>query len=368
MARKRNDDSVQAIDEERAAQAIAKAVADGDFVNFRFLFSAFSPAREGSTERFETDKYAYLLPAEGAEGAAQYREALEKTREKATWDHILQELRANRPVQVPSELVLLLADNAVRERKYTCAAQAYELLRIRKTMQEEFAKQGDQALAANDIPKAVSGYLIATGLTYDYAAFPEPLPMVPNFQTKALMLHGQYPTRPEDCIALQEPDAHANTALEYLLYDPEAAARLRSLPLDIRLAFLKGMVREQDPGWDAFALRYRSACGLAREYGERLEKLSASPHQGPGSLEEEIDEQKADDPWRITRELLGRTIENGEWWQYLKELAYEHPAAILFVSRQAVGDEEILVPRYRAESPLAKVLDLFVQTPAASPP
>lgn len=368
MARKRNDDTVQAMDEERTAQAIAKAVAKGDCVNFRFLFSPFSPAREGSTERFDTEKYTYLLPDEETQQDPNYREALEKTRAKATWDHILGELRANRPVQVPSELVLLLADNAVRERKFTFAAQAYELLRIRRTMQEEFAKQADQALAANDIPKAVSGYLIATGLAYDYAAFPEPLPMVPNFQPKALMLHGEYPTRPEDCIALQEPDTHANTALEYLLYDPEAAARLRPLPLETRLAFLNGMVRERDPGWDEFAERYRSACGLARDYGERLEKLSASPHQGPESLDEEIDEQNASDPWLITRALLGRTIENGEWWQYLKELAYEHPAAILFVSRQAVGDEEILVPRYRAESPLAKVLDLFVEAPTDSDP
>ena len=72
----------------------------------------------------------------------------------------------------------------------------------------------------------------------------------------------------------------------------------------------------------------------------------------------EIDEQMTTDPSAISALLLGRAIPGGAWWQYMKELAYEHPAAVLFVSRQAIGETEIVMPRYRADSTAVRRLGL----------
>ena len=340
------------------AHELAKAMCDGDIVNVRFLFSPFSPARKDSPERFETDKYAYLLPDPEMERSPEFAEMLARVRMPSLWSHIRNELEAKRPTQLPFELLMTLADNAVRGGKYTSAAQAYEMLRIRGRMQDEFVHQADAALDAGDIPKAVRGYVIAASLEYDYAAFPEPLPAVPNFQTRALMLHGEYPERPEDSLPLQETPAFLRAAFTYLLLHATLAARLEARPIEVLTAFLCELVRRRDPNWSEFARRYREACAMAREFAERIARAAAREgHRWPG-LEDEIEAQLGEDPMRIPARLLGRTIEGGEWWQYLKELAYEHPPSILFVARQVIGDNETLLPRYRADSPIPPLLGL----------
>jgi len=339
------------------AKAIAKAILDGDIVNFRLLFRPFSPARPDTTERFETEKYAYLLPDRESESRSDFQAALDLVRRPSTWAHIQKELEANRPAQLPSELLIPLGDNAIRAGKYTSAAQAYELLRIRRRMQEEYFRQAEQALDEGDIPKSVYGYRIATGMGYNYAAFPEPLPVVPEFQTRALMLHGDYPEDPMATIGMRAPDVFMRMALSYLLLDAEAGARLEERPMEVRVAFLKELVLQQDPEWTAFVARYREAVTLVQQFGERL--LQAGRAGKTGSLADEIEAQRRDDPRRIPAHLLGRSIENGEWWQYLKDLAYTHPAAALFVARQAIGDLEILVPRCAANSPAVQALGLL---------
>jgi len=355
------------VDFEQVIDAIANAIREGDIVNFRFLFSPFSPARESSTESFDMPKYAYLLPGtvcrgltncEETESERRFAEARTLVKRPQTIAEIKRELEANRPPQLPWELVLELGDNAVRLRKYSSAAQAYELLRVRARMQREFLDQADAALDAGDVPKGVRGYIIGTGLAYDYAAFPEPLPMTPDFQTRAFVLHAEYPARREDCVGLREPGALVQTALSYLLLDPEAAARLDSRPMEMKLAFLKELVHQRDPEWEDFLTRLREADVAARELAQRLEQMHAA-----SALAEEINAEMAstdgaNDPGRIPALLLGHGLEDGEWWQYLKELVHKHPAAALLVARQAVGDFEILVPGYAAESPVARALGL----------
>lgn len=353
MARQTQALPDKVVNESLLAAALAKSVCDGDIVNFRLIFAPFSPGRVESTEAFETEKYAYLLPNEETKATARYQKALAAVESSETWLHIEKELKAQRPPRLPWGLVMLLADNAVREGKYTTAAQAYELLRLRRRMQEEFFVQADAALDAGKTALAARGYRIATGLAYDYAAFPEPLPQTMNFQTKALMLHGKYPTRPEDCIALQDAETHVTTALEYLLNDSEAAARLKPRPIETRLALLGELVHQIDPAWEEFAGRYKEACALVLEFGERLRKTNADSEADSANVRDEVAEQMGSNPMAITQLLLGREIEDGEWWQYLKEIAYQHPAAILFIARQAVGDQEILVPRLRGGSPVA---------------
>lgn len=202
MARKVATTPSKNVDESLLARAFAAAVAMGDLVNFRLLFATFSPGRPDSLEGLEDEKYAYLLPDEALEGSPRFADALDAVRQPEVWQHVLGELQARRPAQLPSALVILLADNAVRVRKYTSAAQAYEMIRIRRRMQDEFFTQGDSALAQDEFARAVRAYLVAVGLDYDYAAFPEPLPRVPNFQKEALTLHGKPPTSAEDIVAL----------------------------------------------------------------------------------------------------------------------------------------------------------------------
>ncbi len=363
---KRSADTVEKIvDMDLVGEALAKAICDGDLVNFQALFAAFSPARRSSTEDLDTEKYAYFLPDDAERSTAAFKDVLAAVREDATWGHIQAELEADRPVQLQSSLLMMLADNAVGAGKYSVAAQAYELLRIRHKMMDEFLKQADAALGAGDISKGVRGYLVALGLSYDYAAFPEPLPAVPNYQTSALMLHGVYPTRPEDCVALQEAEKHVAAALHFLLPDETISARLSDYSLDLRLEFLNALVRRLDPEWEAFTARYAEACDLTRSFGERLKRI-AEPHSE--TLEEEIEEQQGPDPREIMVALLGREIQDGDWWQYLKELGYEHPAGVLFIARQIVGDTEILMPRLLADSPVAKALGLATPNVEAAPP
>src|SRR5690606_5966598 len=130
-----------------------KAVADGDIVNFRILFMPWSPAREGTTESFGDTKYSYLLPAAG-EDSPRFREALQRVKDPANWSHIQGELAAKRPAQLPSSLLLALADNAVRLGKFTAAAQAYELLRVRRRMQHLFYDRAAAAIEANRAEEA----------------------------------------------------------------------------------------------------------------------------------------------------------------------------------------------------------------------
>jgi hypothetical protein len=353
VLRRRTSGPAKTVDMDLVANALAKAVADGDIVNFRTLFESYSPAREESTETFSGAKYQYLLPDEEEQQTPAFANALREVRSPLIWQHIEQELKAKRRAQLPWQLVLMLGDNAVRRRKLPSAAQAYELLRIRPRMQALFFRQGDAWLDQGSLKGAVEGYVIGTGLDYDYAAFPEPLPRVLDFQKQALILHGEYPETPEDCIGLQEPEPFVRTALSYLLNSAEAAARLENRPIELRIAFLQELVYVRDPSWSTFVERYHRARETMARFAKRLEQARGAP-----SLAEEIERELGEDPGHIPAELLGRAIENGEWWQYLQELAYEHPAAALFVARQAIGEREIIIPRCRADSPAAQALQL----------
>ena len=138
-----------------------------------------------------------------------------------------------------------------------------------------------------------------------------------------------------------------------MLNDSEAAARLKQRPIETSLALLEELFHQSAPAWEEFAGRYKEACALVLEFGERLRKTNADSETDAANVRDEVAEQMGSDPMAITQLLLGREIEDGEWWQYLKEIAYQHPAAILFIARQAIGDQEILVPRLRGGSSVA---------------
>ncbi len=356
--KKKNTQEKKIIDMDLGARALAKAVKDGDLVNFRVLFAPFSPLREDSSEILDSTKYRYLHPDEQEEQDPEFIKALEMIREEGTWNHILNELKENRPAQLPAALVMRLGDNAVRQGKYTMASQAYELLRIRAAMQNEFFRQGDVALDEGDIRRAVQAYIIATGLEYNYAAFPEPLPQVPDFQNRALILHGEYPENLEDTLPMQELKPFLQTAFTYLLLSPSAAARLANRPLSVQVDFLVELVHQRDPRWQAFAERYRKALDYMEEFRERIQSTINRKGGQPMDLADEIAEILGEDPMKTPAMLLGWSIDQGEWWQYLKELAFVHPPAPLFLARQLIGETEIIVPMLRADSPIPARLNL----------
>jgi hypothetical protein len=270
-----------------------------------------------------------------------------------TWAHIQEELSESRPAQLSSELLMPLGDHAVRLGKYSAAAQAYELLRMRRRMQSLFYDKAVEALQAGNMDLAVNGFRIGVHLAYDYAAFPEPLPATPRYPSEALILHGRYPMSPEECVALLPEEKHVQVALEYLLSEADAADRLRELPLEQCLEFVDAFVRATDPHWDHFADRYRETCAMIVRFQERMR---GAPDTQAQSLEQEIEWEMGEDPHRVMVTLLGRAIPDGEWWQYLRELTYAHPASVLFVGRQMIGDTEIIMPRLRSGSRLAERL------------
>lgn len=344
--------------QEMIDSCFAKAVAEGDIVNFRFLFLPYSPLRANSLEDIHLPRYTYLRASDTTSAA--FKNALALVTRTDIRAHIMAQLGKAGPPQFPAEPLVLLADNAVRLGKYSAAAQAYELLRIRRKMREKFLLAAEDALNGGDIPTAVKGYLIAGGLDYDYSAFPEPLPEVPDFQATALVLHADYPQRPEDSVALQQPEQHLRTALDYLLINPELAARLEGRPFETQLAFFAELVHQRDPNWRAFVQRYHDTCAFVTEFGKRIEAEQAEKPAGAAIVAELDGLKTADEPRQIPARLLGREISEGTWWQYLKELAYQHPASVLFVSRQAVSaDLEVILPRFLGGSPLPAALGLI---------
>jgi len=346
------------VSQEMIDKCLAKVVAEGDMVNFRLLFLPFSPLRSDSQEDLNKPKYSYLLPED--EKDPHFREALNLINTPAMHEVIKRELARKGPAQLPYELVMLLADNATRLAKFATAAQAYELLRIRNQMQEMYYNEGEAALDNGEIKRAVKAFRIATGLEYDYAAFPEPLPAFPKWPTRALMLHAVYPARIEDFVCLQPPEVWLKIALNYLLANAEAAARLEKRTQDVQITFFVELVRQLDPEWAQFAKRYQEAAELVREMGERLKRDAEHLRKEGETLEEEIEDLTTEaDPLDVPAKLVDRRIEPGEWWQYIKDLAYLHPAGILFVSRQVISkDTEIIMPRYLKDSPIVRELGL----------
>ncbi len=341
-------------DEATINTCLAHTIAEGDLVNFRFCFLSYSPLRAYSSEDIQNPRYSYLLPRDDTP-SSRHATALALVQQPAIQAHVKTQLETPGAMQLPWEPLLMLADNAVALGKYTTAAQAYEQLRIREKMRTLFIDQADAALDQGDLERGVLGYRIASGLTYDYSAFPEPLPAAPNYASKALILHAVYPQKVEDCVALLPQDNHIRVALEYLLLDGSLSARLEDKPLDLRLKFLKTLVNQIDPHWATFVDHFKETCTLVQASEGKLQ-TGEKP-----SVEEITTHDDALDPKRIPATLLGREIPGGDWWQYLKELAYSHPASVLFLTRQMVSkDLEIIMPRLLHGSAVVEALDLNI--------
>lgn len=339
---------------------IANAVAEGDIVNFRFLFMPASPLRKNSPEDINTPKYAYLFPED--ETAQRYQQALRLVQQSKITDYVQTQLEKDGPPQLPWELVMALADNAVYLGKYTAASQAYELLRLRRRMQEMLLDKADALLQQGSMESGVQGYVIADGLDYDYAAFPEPLPAVPNFQERALRLHGVYQHGAKNALAMQEDKVILTAALNYLLANPELSQRLNGLSDENRLEFVVLLVRYMDDRWDEFAQCYRQATQIVTRHKSLIDKINTySPEALDLLFEQLLDSEQMAELKMVSALLLGDEETERSWWQCIKNLSYYHPAAALFVSRQRLSaKEEVVIPLCNPESVLAQKLGLHV--------
>ncbi len=347
------------VEQEIIDLALAKAIADGDIVNFRFLFLPYSPLREDSTEDINSIKYSYLLPDEEEEQNPAFKSALELVSRKDIREHVQKELHKKGPAQLHSDLLLSLADNAVQKGKYTSASQAYELLRIRHRMQELFFAQGEKELEKGNIPLAVRAYYIASSLEYDYSAFPEPLPAVPRYHDQALILHAEYKTQWNECIGNLPLETFLKTSFNYLFLLPEHAGKVTTKPIEVQVPFLVELIHLIDPSWEQFIQRVNQAIPLLQELYQELK--TRIEHIAGGQLwEDEWDEGLDVEKYmELSAILLGRKLNQKDWWVYLRELSYEHPPSALFVARQMIGKEhEIIVPRYDTNNPIAQQLTL----------
>ncbi len=357
----KNISSTKVVEQEIIDLALAKAIADGDIVNFRFLFLPYSPLREDSTEDIESIKYSYLLPTEEEEQSSLFQSALELVSRKDIREHIQKELHKKGPTQLSSDLLLALADNAVRHEKFTSASQAYELLRIRHRMQELFFAQGEKELEKGNILDAVRAYRIASALEYDYSAFPEPLPAVPRYHDQALILHAEYKTVWNECIGNLPIENFLKSAFNYLFLLPEHASRITNKPIEVQIPFLVELIHLIDPEWKQFVQCVNQVIPLMHDLYQELK--SRAERIADGRLwEDEWDEGLNTEKYvAISEQLLGRKLNQKDWWAYLKELAYEHPPSALFVARQMIGKEqEIIIPRYNFDNPIMMQLNLPV--------
>lgn len=339
-------------------ESLAWAVAAGDIVNFRLLFLPASPFREESPEDASSPKYDYLFT--DTEKSPEYREALALVHTPEIRAYVREQLQRKGPPRLPWRLVMALGDNALRLGKYTAAAQAYELLRIRRRIQELALDKADERLKQGDLDAAVRGYSIALGLQYDYGAFPEPLPAVPDYHERAPAMHATYPVTLEQAPAWQEDSALCKAAVHYLLPYTEFSGHFETVEPDTLRAFTAALIRSLDQDWEAFAAAFRAAMKYAAAHEELFNKLNSYSADALDILSEELVAPALLEELRqIPALLAGAPGKNHEWWHYIKVMAYQHPGAALFVSRQRLSaKEEIIIPRVRKDSLLVRELGL----------
>lgn len=344
------------IDDSLLDRCLAAAIATGDIVNLRFLFMPASPFRVDSSEDISQSKYAYLLPEEENK---EMEEALQLVQQPEISRQVRAQLEKKGPPQLPWQLLQSLADQALRCGKYTAASQAYELLRTRRRMQEIFLDQADAALDRGAFYEAAQGYTLASGLQYDYAAFPEALPAVLNYQEKALSFHGSYPLTTED-EATTDDKVLCRSSLQFLMQGAEFLQRLDVREEKELVQFTAEVIRCLDPEWDSFVSAFHESLALVEKYEPLFKHINSYTQEALEVLLEEIftDEEK-EELRRIAPLFAPGAPEGEEWWLTMRTLAYHHPGAVLFVRRQRLSaTEEILIPECSRDSELARLLGL----------
>ncbi|HNZ49469.1 MAG TPA: hypothetical protein PLQ42_10590 [Candidatus Hydrogenedentes bacterium] len=338
-------------------RCLAAAIACGDIVNLRFLFLPASPFRRDSSEDISMSKYAYLLAEEESDAL---EAALRLVQQAEISRQVREQLEKKGPPQLPWELLQALADNALRLGKYTAASQAYELLRTRRRMQEIFLDQADAALDRGAYAEGARGYKIAAGLQYDYAAFPEALPAVLNYQEKAVTLHGKYPVVLEG-ETLSDDRALCRSSLLFLLQGADFIQRLENRDDESLIQFTAEMIRCLDPAWDRFVPAFQEACRLISPFAELFSRINSYTQEALEVLLEEIFSDEEKETLRGISQFFAPGIAEGSAWQLvMRTLAYYHPGAVSFVRRQRLSaSEEILIPALPDTSRLAQQLGLF---------
>ncbi|MGC8846486.1 MAG: hypothetical protein ACP5QY_11625, partial [Candidatus Hydrogenedens sp.] len=206
---------------------------------------------------------------------------------------------------------------------------------------------------------AVRAYRIASALEYDYSAFPEPLPAVPRYHDQALILHAEYKNKWSECIGNMPMESFLRVGFNYLFLLPEHAGKITTKPIEIQIPFLIELVRQIDTKWEEFIQNIKEVIPLMEELYQEI-KIRIGRIADGHLWEDEWDEGLNTEKYlEIPERLLGRTLNQKDWWAYLRELCYEHPPSALFIARQMIGKEqEIIIPRYDSDNPIIQQLGL----------
>jgi hypothetical protein len=297
----------------------AVAVATGNTFAFHELYSRLREFSVGDNDANVPpqllDALAYLMPGEEEAASDRFRAATELV-ESCRWEGDA----------VPATILEETAKEAIACGKFAYAEDAYRLLGIKKEMVALYAQTAEQFLR-NGKPKHAAISLFVAASIDD--------PIGPHYQYLGPELHAECRTRPQQCVTALSADPLLDAAIRFLLPHEQFVDRIESL--------IKPEHKKQIVGALA-ASRDLDLPGLVSNLRAAVAELSRVENGTP------------DDYGSIMPALLGRAIESGEAWQYLKDFCFEHPLGALCVCIKIVRYTPVLVPVIRDGASIVELL------------
>lgn len=221
---------------------------------------------------------------------------------------------------ISSELIEILAGNALRTGKIAFAARALDLLGIRHAYCSILRDLGYRSLGEQNYLQAAHFLIASTDL--ERAAGPQ-------FAELAMRIHFLCLRDPVACPVRTTMSELRKTAVSYLLgFYPE---EVPGLILDDQMAFrlMKALIEVRDPHSVEFTLRFLSA------YRTLVEHAASSSDD----MEESHNTLRA-----FQKNLLPQRPAYGSAFDTLKQLAMEHPIGVMGVCIVSMGVQNTLIP------------------------
>jgi hypothetical protein len=288
-------------------QVMANAVATGNMFAFHDLFAKIREfAGDGAVTPALLDKIAYLLPTEETTGSAEYDAAKE-----------LVARHDGGGESVHAAVLEETARRAVLLKKFAYAEDAYRLLGIKKEIVALYAQAGEHFLHEGKPKHAAMAFYVAAELDR---------PAGPHFHYLGPQLHENCMHEPEKCVTTYSEEELIDIGIRFLISNESLAERLlAAAEPEARREILAVLAFARDMDFDE----------LVKNLREAVEVVSG------------IDDGRPDDYSPVGVTLLGRTCGADQWWQYLREFAFEHPFGALCVCVRFVRQTPVLVPIIR---------------------
>ncbi|MBI4830708.1 MAG: hypothetical protein HY801_03970 [Candidatus Lindowbacteria bacterium] len=189
-----------------------------------------------------------------------------------------------------------------------------------------YAQTGEQFLRDGKPKQAAMAFLVAASIDQ---------PIGPHYQYLGPELHSRCPIEPKQCVTELQIETLVDEGIRFLLgHDTLAQRHLAQADAGQRRHMLGALAAYRDT-----------------DLSEAVKNLRASV-----AALLRIENGKPDDYSAIGSVLLGRTTSSGQYWQYLKELCFEHPIASLCVCLRPIRNSIALVPAIRDDKPLIDLL------------